>query len=230
VSGAADPADGTGADGVPAGNPVVLGVAGGSGSGKSTVVREIRRHLGEELVTILHHDAYYRDLTHLPRAQRGTVNFDHPESLETELLVVHLKRLRQGRTVEIPTYDFPNHTRREATVPVEPSHVLVLDGILVLSDARLRDLMDLKVFVDTAADLRLIRRIRRDVRERGRSTESVLEQYERTVRPMHDEFVEPSKRHADLLVPEGGHNRVAVDLVVHRIRDLLEERGGPVDS
>ena len=205
---------------------MVLGVAGGSGSGKSTVVREIRRHLGEEILTILHHDAYYRDLTHLPRGQRATVNFDHPESLETELLVEHVERLRQGRAVEIPTYDFPNHTRRKATVRMEPSQVLVLDGILVLSDARLRNLMDLKVFVDTAADLRLIRRIRRDVRERGRSAESVLEQYERTVRPMHNEFVEPSKRHADLLVPEGGHNRVAVDLVVNRIRDLLEERTG----
>lgn len=205
--------------------PVVLGVAGGSGSGKSTVVREIRRLLGPGATSVLAHDAYYRDLSHLPRAQRATVNFDHPESLETELMVEHVSELLDGREVELPVYDFPNHSRSDAVERRRPAPVLLLDGILVLADARLRDLMDLRVFVDTAADLRLLRRLRRDMRDRGRSAESVIEQYERTVRPMHREFVEPSKRHADLLVPEGGHNRVAVDLVVAKVRNLLADRG-----
>lgn len=208
---------------------MVLGVAGGSGSGKSTVVREIRRILGEEATVVLHHDAYYRDLRHLPPAQRATVNFDHPESLETGLMVDHARALLEGRAVELPTYDFPTHTRRDETERRRPAPVLVLDGILVLADARLRDLMDLKVFVDTDPDIRLIRRLRRDMRDRGRSAESVIDQYERTVRPMHREFVEPSKRHADLLVPEGGYNRVAVDLVVTKLRNLLRERGLEVE-
>lgn len=207
------------------GRPVVLGVAGGSGSGKSTVVREVRRILGRDSVVVLHHDAYYRDLSHVPAAQRATVNFDHPESLETELLVAHLAALLEGEAVEVPTYDFPTHTRCAETERCLPRPVVLLDGILVLADARLRALMDLKVFVDTDADLRLIRRLRRDMRERGRSAESVIDRYERTVRPMHREFVEPSKRHADLLVPEGGYNRVAVELVVTKVRNLLEERG-----
>jgi uridine kinase len=205
--------------------PVVLGVAGGSGSGKSTVVREIRRLLGPGATAVLAHDAYYRDLSHLPRAQRATVNFDHPESLETELMVEHVSALLDGREVELPVYDFPNHSRSSAVERRRPAPVVLLDGILVLADARLRGLMDLRVFVDTAADLRLLRRLRRDMRDRGRSAESVIEQYERTVRPMHREFVEPSKRHADLLVPEGGHNRVAVDLVVAKVRNLLVARG-----
>lgn len=208
---------------------MVLGVAGGSGSGKSTVVREIRRLLGGERTLVLHHDAYYRDLRHLPAAQRATVNFDHPESLDTELMVTHVEALLAGRRVELPTYDFPTHTRRDAVDPRDPAPVLVLDGILVLADARLRALMDLKVFVDTAPDIRLIRRLRRDMRDRGRSPESVIDQYQRTVRPMHLEFVEPSKRHADLTVPEGGHNRVAVDLVATKVRNLLRERGFPIE-
>jgi uridine kinase len=200
-------------------------VAGGSGSGKSTVVREVRRQLGPGTTSVLAHDAYYRDLGHLPRAQRATVNFDHPESLETELMVEHVSALLDGREVELPVYDFPNHSRSAAVERRRPAPVLLLDGILVLADARLRDLMDLRVFVDTEADIRLLRRLRRDMRDRGRSAESVIDQYERTVRPMHREFVEPSKRYADLLVPEGGHNRVAVDLVVAKVRNLLAARG-----
>lgn len=209
--------------------PVVLGVAGGSGSGKSTVVREIRRILGEETTAVFQHDAYYRDLSHLLPAQRATVNFDHPESLDTGLLVEHVEALLEGNAVEIPTYDFPSHTRKPATTPRTPAPVVVLDGILVLADARLRALMDLRVFVDTDPDIRLIRRLRRDMRDRGRSAESVIAQYEETVRPMHREFVEPSKRHADLLVPEGGFNRMAVELVVTKLRNLLEERGFEVE-
>ena len=206
---------------------VVLGVAGGSGSGKSTVVREVCRLLHPEEATILHHDAYYRDLGHLPFSERVSVNFDHPDSLQTELMVEHARQLMDGRAVDVPVYDFSRHLRRRETERRDPATVVILDGILVLADARLRELMDLKVFVDTEADLRLIRRIRRDVVERGRTAHSVITQYEATVRPMHLEFVEPSKRFADLVVPEGGFNRVAVDLVVARLRSLLARKGAP---
>ena len=204
--------------------PVVLGVAGGSGSGKSTVVREVCRTLGGGMASVLHHDSYYRDLAHLPLAERASVNFDHPDALETELMVDHIRLLLEGAPVEIPTYDFSAHTRTAATKLVCPTPVVVLDGILVLADARLRDTMDLKIFVDTESDVRLLRRIRRDVVRRGRTADAVIAQYEATVRPMHLEFVEPSKRFADLVVPEGGHNRVAVDLVVNRLRSLLAQR------
>lgn len=210
--------------------PVILGVAGGSGSGKSTVVREVCRILGEGMASVVHHDAYYRDLSHLPFGKRVSVNFDHPDSLETELMVDHIRALLKGGAVEVPTYDFSTHTRATATECLHPSPVIVLDGILVLADARLRDTMDLKVYVDTDADIRLLRRIRRDVVKRGRTADSVITQYEATVRPMHMEFVEPSKRFADMVVPEGGYNRVAVDLVVNRIRQILAERGVPVAS
>lgn len=212
----------------PAVRPVVMGVAGGSGSGKSTVVTEVCRALPPGTPVILHHDAYYRDLSHLTFDERVRVNFDHPDSLETELMVDHVAGLLAGSAAELPTYDFSTHTRASATVRVEPAALIILDGILVLADARLRDLMDLRVFVDTDADVRLVRRLRRDVEERGRTAASVLDQYEATVRPMHLEFVEPSQRHADLVVPEGGYNRVAVDLLVTKLRDLMEaRRGGP---
>ena len=207
-----------------AARPVVLGVAGGSGSGKSTVVREVCRILGEKLTSVLHHDSYYRDLSHRPFEARVQVNFDHPDALETELMVDHLHTLLQGTPVEVPTYDFATHTRARDTQLLRPTPVVVVDGILVLADARLRDVMDLRVFVDTDPDIRLLRRIRRDVVKRGRTADSVIAQYEATVRPMHLEFVEPSKRFADLVVPEGGYNRVAVDLVVTRIRDLMGTR------
>jgi uridine kinase len=205
--------------------PVVLGVAGGSGSGKTTVVREVCRILGEDITSVLHHDAYYRDLAHLPFASRVEVNFDHPDALETELMVEHLRALLRGMPVEVPTYDFSTHTRAPHRERLHPTPVVVVDGILVLADPRLRETMDLKVFVDTEADIRLMRRIRRDVLKRGRSADSVIAQWEATVRPMHLEFVEPSKRFADLVVPEGGYNRVAVDLVVDRLRALMSERG-----
>lgn len=203
--------------------PVVLGVAGGSGSGKSTVVREVRRLLGEEVACVLAHDAYYRDLAHVPFEERVGVNFDHPDSLETELMAEHVERLLEGVPVDVPTYDFSTHTRSPVTERREPTPVIILDGILVLADGRLRDVMDLKVFVDTDADLRLLRRIRRDVVKRGRTADSVIRQYETTVRPMHLEFVEPSKRYADLIMPEGGHNRVAVDMLLTKVRSILRE-------
>lgn len=204
--------------------PVVLGVAGGSGSGKSTVVREVCKTLGHGTTSVLHHDSYYRDLAHLPFESRVGVNFDHPDALETELMVEHLRTLLRGLPVDIPTYDFSTHTRARATELLHPTPVVVVDGILVLADPRLRDTMDLKVFVDTEPDIRLARRIRRDVVKRGRTADSVIAQWEATVRPMHLEFVEPSKRFADLVVPEGGYNRVAVDLVVTRLRSLVGER------
>ena len=210
--------------------PVVLGVAGGSGSGKSTVVKEVCRILGNGLTSVLHHDSYYRDLAHLPFEARVEVNFDHPDALETALMVEHLRALLRGAPAEIPTYDFSTHTRAQETELLHPTPVVVVDGILVLADPRLRDTMDLKVFVDTEADIRLLRRIRRDVVKRGRTADSVIAQWEATVRPMHLEFVEPSKRFADLVVPEGGYNRVAVDLVVNRLRTLMRERGATAQA
>lgn len=201
--------------------PVILGVAGGSGSGKSTVVRALVRSLGDDVASVIRHDWYYRDLVHLPLEQRSSVNFDHPDSLETELLVGHLRGLLAGATIQAPTYDFSTHTRGEGTVTVRPTPAIVLDGILVLAHAELREIMDLAVFVDTEPDIRLIRRLRRDTEKRGRTAESVLEQYEKTVRPMHLEFVEPSRRYADLTIHEGGFNRVAVDLVTDRMREIL---------
>ena len=200
---------------------MILGVAGGSGSGKSTVVRELVRSLGDDVASVIRHDWYYRDLVHLPFEERAAVNFDHPDSLETEMLVRHLRELLAGDAIYAPTYDFSSHTRGERTVTVKPTPVIVLDGILVLAHAELREVMELAVFVDTEPDVRLIRRMRRDTEKRGRTAESVVEQYEKTVRPMHLEFVEPSRRYADLTIHEGGFNRAAVDLVIDRVREIL---------
>jgi uridine kinase len=197
---------------------VFLGVAGGSGSGKTTVVREIVRRLDPAPVSVIHHDAYYRDLGHLPWEERTRVNFDHPDALETDLLVEDLARLRAGETVDIPVYDFSTHTRTGRTRRVEAAPVVIVDGILVLADPDLRDAMDIKVFVQTEADIRFIRRLRRDMKDRGRSLESVVDQYLTTVRPMHLAFVEGSRSHADIIIPEGGRNRVAIDLLVSRLR------------
>lgn len=201
--------------------PLVIGVAGGSGSGKSTVVREIVRGVAPEAVSLVHQDAYYRDYGHLPAEERATINFDHPDALENDLLVRHLDELIAGRGVDMPVYDFHTHTRADRTVRIEPTGVVIVDGILVLADKALRERMDVRIFVDTDADVRLIRRIRRDVEERGRTVESVLAQYERTVRPMHRDFVEPSRRWADLIIPEGGFNRVAVDMLVTKMASIL---------
>jgi uridine kinase len=197
---------------------ILLGVAGGSGSGKTTVVEEILRSLRPSPVSVIHHDAYYRDLAHRPFEERAEVNFDHPDALETELLVEHLTQLRNGHGVDVPVYDFATHTRTNQVQRVEATGVIIVDGILVLAEARLRDLLDIKVFVDTDADIRFIRRLRRDMRERGRSLESVVEQYQHTVRPMHMAFVEGSRGYADIIIPEGGRNRVAIDLLVSRLR------------
>ena len=201
--------------------PIILGVAGGSGSGKTTVVREIVGNLGPDQVAVIHHDSYYRDASHLPLQERTGINYDHPNSLETELLVQHLRDLQNGRAVDVPVYDFTVHCRAKEVQHTDPRKVIIVDGLLILFDQELRQLMDIKVYVDTDADLRFIRRLTRDIRERGRSTESVIEQYVATVRPMHLEFVEPSKRYADIIVPEGGLNRVAVDMLITKIRAIL---------
>ncbi len=218
---AATPAHRDGAGGPPGGRPIIIGVAGGSGSGKTTVVREIIRGLGRGQVTVIHHDSYYRDTGDLPLEERVRINYDHPDSLETPLLVGHLHRLMRGESVEVPVYDFAQHERRAETERAEPRKVVILDGLLILWDPELRALMDIKIFVDTDADIRFIRRLKRDMAERGRSAESVVDQYLATVRPMHLEFVEPSKRYADLVIPEGGYNRIAVDVVLTKIRSLI---------
>ena len=202
-------------------DPVIIGVAGGSGSGKTTVVREIIRNIGTREVTVIHHDSYYRDVSHLSFDERTRINYDHPNSLETALLVSHLHQLKSGRPVEVPVYDFAQHNRSAETETAEPRQVIIVDGLLILWDADLRTLMDIKVYVDTDADLRFIRRLKRDIHERGRSADSVIEQYTLTVRPMHLEFVEPSKRYADVIIPEGGYNRVGVDMLLTKIKSLL---------
>lgn len=200
--------------------PTIIGVAGGSGSGKTTVVREIVRALGPSNVAVIHHDSYYRDRPQTV-APDGSVNFDHPDALESELLARHLEQLLQGRPVEIPTYDFQTHHRRPATEHVAPAPAIIVDGLLIFAEPALRELMDIKVFVDADADQRLMRRLQRDIRERGRDLESVLDQYRTTVRPMHLEFVEPSKRWADIIIPRGGHNRVALDMLITKVRSLV---------
>lgn len=204
--------------------PIIIGIAGGTGSGKTTVANVILERVGAERIALLAHDAYYRDLRDLPRAQRDIINFDHPDSLETELLVHHLEGLRRGQAVEIPIYDFTIHARTAVTRRVDPQPVILVEGILVFAERTLRELFDVKIFVDTDPDVRFIRRLQRDIEERGRTVASVIQQYQVTVRPMHLEFVEPSKRYADVIIPEGGLNTVAMDMVVARIQTLLTDR------
>lgn len=201
--------------------PVVIGIAGGSGSGKTTVLDQIIREFGSDPIAVLDHDAYYHDLSHLSPEKRARFNFDHPDALETELMREHLDQLIEGETIEKPVYDFRTHTRREKTETVEARPVIIIEGILVLAEAALEERMDIKIYVDAADDIRLMRRIRRDMQERGRAIEGILRQYERTVRPMHLEFVEPSKREADIIIPRGGHNHVATQMVMSRIQELL---------
>ena len=196
---------------------IVIGVAGGTGSGKTTVSQEIIKRVGAHRLTYIQHDSYYRDWSDVPMAERDHRNFDHPDSLETDLLIGHLKRLSQGQAIDMPVYDFRTHSRLSNTQRVEPRPVILVEGILIFVEKALRDLIDLKIFVDTDADLRFIRRLQRDIAERDRTMASVIDQYLDTVRPMHLEFVEPSKRYADLIIPEGGFNTVALDVVVARV-------------
>lgn len=203
---------------------ILIGIAGGSGSGKTLVAQRIISEIGSGNVVLLEQDSYYKDLSHLAPKERGNRNFDHPSAIDTELLIQQVRDLLDGKSIEQPIYDFTTHTRKSETRRLQNHHIIVLEGILILEAERLRDLMDIKIFVDTDADIRLIRRIRRDVAERGRTIESVIDQYENSVRPMHMQFVEPSKRYADLIIPEGGHNEVAIDLIKTKIEDLLRKR------
>ncbi len=200
---------------------LTIGICGGTGSGKTTITDRIISALSPESVLVIQQDHYYRDLPHLALEERAKQNFDHPDSMDTPLLVEHLAALRQGRAVDRPTYDFTQHRRQEKTVRLEPRSAIILEGILIFENAALRELLDIKIFVDTDADLRFARRLTRDIRERGRTVESVIQQYLSTVRPMHMEFVEPSKRYADVIIPEGGYNEVGIDLVIQKIRSLV---------
>ncbi len=204
-------------------SPLVIGIAGGTGSGKTTVANVILERVGANHIAYLPHDAYYKDLADLPPNQREQINFDHPNSLDTELLTQHIEELKANRSVELPVYDFKTHSRTSKVIIVVPQPVLIVEGILIFVDATLRETFDVKIFVDTAPDIRFIRRLERDINERGRTTQSVVHQYLTTVRPMHMEFVEPSKRYADVIIPEGGFNTVALDMVVARLERLLHE-------
>ena len=203
-------------------NILVIGIAGGTGSGKTTLVKKIKEQFGD-VVTVLSHDNYYRRLDHLAFEERAKVNYDEPKALETELMSIHLEQLRRGEAIDCPVYDFSQHNRSDETLHIEPTQVIIVEGILIFENKPLRDLMDIRIFVDTDADIRICRRIKRDVNKRGRSLESVIEQYQTTVKPMHEKYVEPSKRFAHIVVPEGGKNLVALDMIMGRIRRHLEE-------
>lgn len=204
-------------------NPIVIGIAGGTGSGKTTVANVILKRVGNHRIAYLPHDAYYRELKDLPPIQRAAVNFDHPDSLESELMLADIMRLKQWKSVNLPVYDFSTHSRTDKTIHVNPQLVIIVEGILIFAEPELREIFDVKLFVDTDSDLRFIRRLQRDIAERGRVMEKVIQQYLTTVRPMHLEFVEPSKRYADVIIPEGGLNEVAMEMVIARIESLLKK-------
>lgn len=199
---------------------LVIGICGGTGSGKTTVAKSILEAVTREVVFI-QQDSYYRNIKDLPLDYRQLANFDHPDALDNDLLVNHVRKLKAGEPVDLPIYDFRTHTRKNETMPIQPQPIVIVEGILIFADARLLEQLDIKVFVDTPDDIRFIRRLRRDIAERGRTVESVIEQYLATVRPMHMQFVEPSKRYADVIIPEGGHNLVSVDLISGKIRERL---------
>lgn len=203
--------------------PVTIGVAGGTGSGKTTVTAQILERVGSHHIAYLPHDAYYKNLNALSPDERRRVNYDHPDSLDTPLLIEHVKQLQQFQTAHVPIYDFTQDMRSTETTPVPPQPIIMVEGILIFVEPALRELLDIKIFVDTDADIRFIRRLKRDVAERGREVESVIEQYLSTVRPMHLKFVEPTKRYADVIVPEGGFNFVAIDMIADRIRSMLAQ-------
>ena len=201
--------------------PLIIGLAGGTGSGKTTVANVILQRVGAGKLAYLPHDAYYHNFSDLPKTQHDLINWDHPDSLDTELMIEHVRQLKAGHAIERPVYDFTTNARTAVTVHVDPHSIVMVEGILIFADPQLRALFDVKIFVDTDPDIRFIRRLERDIRERGRTAESVIQQYLHTVRPMHLEFVEPSKRYADVIIPEGGYNEVATDMVVARITELV---------
>jgi uridine kinase len=204
--------------------PVIIGVSGGSGSGKTTVTKTIYNYFKGHSILVLEQDSYYKDQSDVPFEERLKTNYDHPLAFDNDLLIEHLEKLINYEPIEKPVYDYTIHTRSSETIHVEPKNVIILEGILVLEDERLRNLMDIKVFVDTDADLRFIRRLTRDIKERGRTLESVIDQYIHVVRPMHNQFIEPTKRYADIIIPEGGQNHVAIDLMVTKIQTILEQK------
>ncbi|MBD7962432.1 uridine kinase [Fictibacillus norfolkensis] len=204
--------------------PIVIGVAGGSGSGKTTVAKEIYRQFANQSILIIEQDAYYRDQSDKSMEERLDTNYDHPLAFDNDLLIQHISSLLKYDSIEKPVYDYTAHTRSDKIIPVDAKDVIILEGILILEDERLRDLMDIKLFVDTDADVRIIRRMVRDIRDRGRTLESVIDQYTAVVRPMHNQFIEPTKRYADIIIPEGGQNLVAIDLMVTKIKTILEDK------
>ncbi|MET3682496.1 uridine kinase [Alkalibacillus flavidus] len=204
--------------------PIIIGVAGGTGSGKTTVTRTICEQFQNTSILMLEQDSYYKDQSHIPFEERLNTNYDHPLAFDNDLLIDHLNRLSRRESVEKPVYNYELHTRSDETIHTEPQEVIILEGILVLEDARLRDIMDIKVFVDTDADIRIIRRMMRDIKERGRTLESVMNQYMNVVRPMHLQFVEPAKRYADIIIPEGGENHVAIDLLSTKIKSIIDKK------
>ncbi|MCM3692329.1 uridine kinase [Neobacillus niacini] len=204
--------------------PVVIGVAGGSGSGKTSVTKAIYESFKGHSITMLQQDYYYKDQSDLPFEERLKTNYDHPLAFDNDLLIEHIEKLLRYEPIEKPVYDYSLHTRSKEIIDVEPKDVIILEGILVLEDERLRKLMDMKLFVDTDADIRILRRMSRDIKERGRTLDSVIEQYTNVVRPMHNQFIEPTKRYADVIIPEGGQNHVAIDLMVTKIQTILEQK------
>lgn len=204
--------------------PILIGISGGTGSGKSTVTKEIFSSIPEESCTIIEQDSYYKDQSHLSYEERVKTNYDHPDAFDNQLLILHLKDLLSGKAIEKPIYDFEEHNRKKETIKVEPKAIIILEGILILFEEDLRDLLDMKIFVDTDSDVRIIRRILRDMKERGRTLDSVILQYMNTVRPAHLQFIEPTKRYADIIIPEGGQNKVAIDLLVTKINETIKEK------
>ncbi|MGU8647902.1 uridine kinase [Clostridium perfringens] len=201
--------------------PIFIGITGGTGSGKSTIAKEIYRQFGEDCIAMIEQDSYYKDQSHLSMEDRVKTNYDHPNAFDNNLLVSHLESLLNGHSIQKPSYDFSIHNRIEDTTKVEPKKIVIVEGILILEDPRIRELLDIKIYVDTDADVRIIRRMVRDINERGRTMESVINQYLNVVKPMHNQFTEPTKKFADIIIPEGGHNKVAIDIIVAKIKEVL---------